>query len=61
MEDWQAILDVNLTATFHMCQLAASVVLPKGYGKIIIFASMLNFFDGYTVPLMPPARAVWPS
>lgn len=50
VEDWQAVLDVNLTATFRMCQLAAAVMLPKGYGKIINFASMLSFFGGYTVP-----------
>lgn len=50
MEDWQAVLDINLTATFRMCQLAAGVMLPAGQGKIINFASMLSFFGGYTVP-----------
>lgn len=50
MEDWQAVLDVNLTATFDFCQLAGKEMLKKGKGKIINVASMLSFFGGYTVP-----------
>ena len=50
LEDWQVVLDVNLTATFDFCQLAGNEMLKKGKGKIVNVASMLSFFGGYTVP-----------
>lgn len=50
LEDWDAVLEVNLTATFDLCQMAARVMLPKNSGKIINFASLLSFFGGFTVP-----------
>ena len=50
MEDWDKVLEVNLTASFTLSQLAANVMLPQGHGKIINVASMLSFFGGYTVP-----------
>lgn len=52
MEDWQQVLEVNLTAPFELCQLAAKEFLKKDvpYGKIINIASMLSFFGGQTVP-----------
>lgn len=50
-EDWDAVINVNLTAAFQMCQLAARQMIRQGEGgKIINFASMLSFFGGYTVP-----------
>lgn len=50
LDDWNKVLSVNLTAVFHMCQLAGREMLKKGKGKIINVASMLSFFGGYTVP-----------
>ena len=50
MEDWQRVLDVNLTATFRLCQLAGRQMLRQGGGKIVNIASMLSFFGGWTVP-----------
>ena len=51
MEDWKRVLDVNLTAVFALCQLAARQFMEqKSKGKIITVASMLSFFGGYTVP-----------
>ena len=51
MEDWNAVLETNLTASFHLSQLAAKEYLKKDqpYGKIINVASMLSFFGGNTV------------
>lgn len=49
-EDWDKVLEVNLTATFIMTQLAGRKMLAKGKGKIINIASMLSFSGGYTVP-----------
>lgn len=50
VEDWNLVLDVNLTAVFKLCQLAGRVMLRQKRGKIINFASMLTYFGGYTVP-----------
>ena len=52
MEDWNEVIEVNLTAPFELSQLAAKEYLKKDvpYGKIINFASMLSFFGGFTVP-----------
>lgn len=50
MDDWDAVIDINLNATFMLCQLAGREMLKQGSGKIINVASMLSFFGGYTVP-----------
>ena len=50
LADWEAVININLTAVFSMCQLAARHFLKNGGGKIINIASMLSFFGGYTVP-----------
>lgn len=50
IEDWELVVNVNLTATFSLCQLAAREMLKSGGGKIINIASLLSFFGGYTVP-----------
>ncbi len=50
LEDWAAVIEVNLTAVFAMCQLAGRVMLAQGSGKIVNIASLLSFFGGYTVP-----------
>ena len=42
MEDWKRVLDVNLTAVFELCQLAAKQFMAQeSKGKIITVASML--------------------
>ena len=52
MEDWNDVIEVNLTAPFDLSQMAAREFLKKDvpYGKIINIASMLSFFGGQTVP-----------
>lgn len=51
MEDWRFVLEVNLTAVFSLCQMAARQYMKQNTGgKIINIASMLAFFGGYTVP-----------
>lgn len=51
-EDWRDVIEVNMTAPFVLCQLAAREFLKKEpvQGKIINVASMLSFFGGMTVP-----------
>lgn len=51
LEDWRFVLEVNLTAVFSLCQMAARQYMKQNTGgKIINIASMLTFFGGYTVP-----------
>ena len=50
LEDWDAVLNVNLDAVFVLCQLAGRKMLAQGGGKIINMSSMLAFFGGFTVP-----------
>lgn len=50
LEDWDAVININLSAVFSLCQMAARVMLKNGSGKIINIASMLSYFGGYTVP-----------
>ncbi|ANS75250.1 2-deoxy-D-gluconate 3-dehydrogenase [Paenibacillus yonginensis] len=49
-EDWQEVLDLNLTTVFLLCQLAGKHMIAKGAGKIINIASMLSFQGGINVP-----------
>lgn len=50
LEDWNLVLEINLTAVFSLCQLAAKEFLAGDGGKIINIASMISFFGGYTIP-----------
>jgi len=50
LDEWNEVLNVNLTVTFAMCQLAGRVMLAQGRGKIVNIASLLSFFGGFTVP-----------
>ena len=40
MHEWRAIIDVNLTATFHCCQLFGRRMLQQGRGSIIGISSV---------------------
>ncbi len=44
LEDWQRVLDVNLTSAFVLCQ-AAGERMADG-GAIVLLASQLSFFGG---------------
>lgn len=48
LEDWQAVLDLNLTGVWALCQTAARH-MQQG-GKIINIASLLSFQGGIRVP-----------
>lgn len=51
LKDWEDVLNVNLTAPFELCQMAAREFISKEKkGKIINISSMLAFFGGFTVP-----------
>jgi 2-deoxy-D-gluconate 3-dehydrogenase len=50
LEDWQQVLQVNLTSVFQLSQLAARDMIPRGGGKIVNIASLLSFQGGIRVP-----------
>jgi len=51
LEDWQRVLQVNLTSVFQLSQLAArDLLMRKAAGKIINIASLLSFQGGIRVP-----------
>ena len=50
IEAWDAMLETNLTSVFLLCQRAASIMMAKGYGKIINMASMATFFGITQIP-----------
>jgi NAD(P)-dependent dehydrogenase (short-subunit alcohol dehydrogenase family) len=39
-EDWQIVLDINLTGVFYCCQAEANQMIAQGRGKIVNTASM---------------------
>jgi NAD(P)-dependent dehydrogenase (short-subunit alcohol dehydrogenase family) len=42
-EEWQDIIDTNLTGTFRACQVFGKHMLERGYGRIINIASLNTF------------------
>ena len=50
VEDWDQVIEVNLTAVFDLCQMAGKVMLAQGSGKIINIASLYAFLGGLRVP-----------
>jgi 2-deoxy-D-gluconate 3-dehydrogenase len=51
LEDWQRVLQVNLTSVFQLSQLVGRELLAqKAGGKIINIASLLSFQGGIRVP-----------
>ncbi len=49
-DDWQAVIDTNLTSVFRLTRAAGRHMLAQGSGKIINIASLLTFQGGITVP-----------
>jgi 2-deoxy-D-gluconate 3-dehydrogenase len=55
-EDWQTLIDVNLSSVFRLTQHAGRHMLPRGSGKVINIASLLTFQGGITVPSYAAAK-----
>ena len=49
-DDWNFVLEVNLSSVFRLSQLAGRQMIERGGGKIINIASLLSFQGGITVP-----------
>src|ERR1700732_56889 len=56
-EYWNEVIAVNLTAVFHLSQLAGQQMLKQGKpGKIVNIASLLSFQGGILVPAYAAAK-----
>ncbi len=55
-EDWEMIIDVNLSSVFRLTQHAGRHMLARGSGKVINIASLLTFQGGITVPSYAAAK-----
>jgi 2-dehydro-3-deoxy-D-gluconate 5-dehydrogenase len=56
IDDWDQVIEINLTAVFDLCQMAGRVMLQQDAGKIINVASLLSFTGGLTVPAYAAAK-----
>ena len=49
-EDWDAVLQVNLSSQFVLTRELGKEMLARGAGKVVFTASLLTFQGGITVP-----------
>lgn len=56
-EDWDAVIETNLSSVFRMCRAFGGKMLDKGYGRVINIASLLSFSGGITVPSYASSKA----
>jgi 2-dehydro-3-deoxy-D-gluconate 5-dehydrogenase len=56
VEDWDVVLEVDLTSLFLLDQLAGQYMLANGGGKIINIASLISVIGGMTVPAYAAAK-----
>ncbi len=55
-DDWQAVIDTNLSSVFRLTQHAGKQMLAQGSGKVINIASLLTFQGGVFVPSYAAAK-----
>jgi 2-deoxy-D-gluconate 3-dehydrogenase len=49
-DDWDAVIEVNLSSVFRLSQQAGKRMIERGRGKIVNIASVLSFQGGIAVP-----------
>ena len=49
-EDWDVVIQVNLSSVFNLSRIAGRHLIEQGSGKILNIASLLSFQGGITVP-----------
>ncbi|MER5716211.1 2-dehydro-3-deoxy-D-gluconate 5-dehydrogenase KduD [Streptomyces sp. NPDC002132] len=49
-DDWELVLQVNLSAQFALTRAVGAAMVARGHGKIVFTASLLSFQGGITVP-----------
>jgi 2-deoxy-D-gluconate 3-dehydrogenase len=55
-EDWQAVIDTDLSSVFRLTKFAGKHMLAQGSGKVINIASLLTFQGGINVPSYAAAK-----
>ena len=56
-DEWESILDTNLTGTFRACQVFGRHMLERGYGRIINIASLNSFVALHEVAAYAASKA----
>ena len=56
-DDWSAVIDVNLSSVFRLCQAVGRQMIAQGHGKIVNIASLLSFQGGITVPAYAASKS----
>lgn len=56
-QDWETVLEVNLSSIFRLSQIAAQSMIENGGGKIVNIASLLSFQGGLTVPAYTASKS----
>ncbi len=56
-EDWNAIIDTNLSGTLRSCQVFGRHMLERGYGRIVNIASISTFVALYEVAAYSASKA----
>ena len=56
-EDWNSILDTNLTGTLRACQVFGRHMVERGYGRIVNIASLSSFVAFYQVAAYAASKA----
>ncbi len=56
-EDWNSVLDTNLTGTLRACQVFGRYMVERGYGRIVNIASLSSFVAFYQVAAYAASKA----
>jgi NAD(P)-dependent dehydrogenase (short-subunit alcohol dehydrogenase family) len=56
-DEWQAILETNLTGTMRACQVFGRHMTEKGYGRIVNIASLASFVGLFEVAAYTASKA----
>ena len=49
LEEWQRVLDLNLTSVFVLAQAAGRRMVEAGGGAIVLMASLMSFVGGFNI------------
>ena len=56
-EDWNAVIDTNLSGTLRSCQVFGRQMIQRGYGRIVNIASLSAFVALYEVAAYSASKA----
>lgn len=56
-EDWDTVIEVNLSSVFRLSRAIGKTMVDRGSGKIVNIASLLSFQGGITVPAYTASKS----